>query len=595
MNSRKTNILGIVPYEAMKPALESLAENRDDLSLDVYVGDLSKGVEIVKSLHMEDYDIIISRGGTSRLIEQNTTIPVVEINISVYDILHTIRLADNYRGKYAIVGFPSITTSARLLCDLLQYDIPIHTIHSSREAENLLAELKKEGFRLVLCDVVTSSIARSLEINAILITSGMESLQEALNRAVKTHGTFRHMEERQLFLDSLLQHSSMQTAVFTPAGELCYSSSGLQLNTELLSLLSQEIPAAAAGTDYKCFKLCGGILYAVESRKFQTGEKQYVAFYLADSHSSLLKTRHGVSYLNLKDAEKSMFNSFYGVVSLSEGLCGCISSYAQNRYPIMILGESGTRKKYAAEVLYSQSTMKTHPFIVIDCVRLSGKEWNFLISHYNSPLNDRGNTLFFDHLDSLPEEKLQKLLSTIIEQELHKTNKILFSCTTTEKSGIAPLILEFIHDLSCLILNMPPLRDNMEDIPSFSSLYLNSLNIELSKQIAGFRPDAMELLQQYPWPHNYTQFKRVLKELAVLATTPYIQAHEVNRLLEAERCFNVPGQNTDSGSGSLPEGSLEDIIRGAIHRTVRETGGNQSAAAKKLQISRTTLWKYLKE
>ena len=150
MNPRKTNILGIVPYEAMKPALESLAENRDDLSLDVYVGDLSKGVEIVKSLHMEDYDIIISRGGTSRLIEQNTTIPVVEINISVYDILHTIRLAGNYRGKYAIVGFPSITTSARLLCDLLQYDIPIHTIHSSREAESLLTGLKKEDFRLVL-------------------------------------------------------------------------------------------------------------------------------------------------------------------------------------------------------------------------------------------------------------------------------------------------------------------------------------------------------------------------------------------------------------------------------------------------------------
>ena len=99
MEHRKTHILGIVPYKAMKPALENLAENRVDLSLDVYVGDLSKGVDILKSLHMEDYDIIISRGGTSQLIEQNTTIPVVEINISVYDILHAIRLADNYRGQ----------------------------------------------------------------------------------------------------------------------------------------------------------------------------------------------------------------------------------------------------------------------------------------------------------------------------------------------------------------------------------------------------------------------------------------------------------------------------------------------------------------
>ncbi len=602
MDHRKTHILGIVPYKAMKPALESLAEGRDDLSLDVYVGDLSKGVDIVKSLHMEDYDIIISRGGTSQLIEQNTTIPVVEISISVYDILHAIRLADNYRGKYAIVGFPSITTSAKLLCDLLQYQIPIHTIHGSGQARELLTRLKEEGYGLVLCDVVTNSIAHDLGVNAILITSGMESLQESLNRAVKTHGTFYHLEEKLLFLDGLLQHPSVQTAVFTPDKTLCYSSTSLQLNAELLSLLSSEIPAALSGEDHKFFKLCGQTLYAVESRAFQTGNRQYVAFYLTGSHTSPLKTKHGVSYLGQKDVERAMFHSFYGVISLSRELGDRILSYAQNHYPVMILGEDGTRKKYAAELLYSQGTARTRPFVLIDCARINGKEWSFLVNHYNSPLNDQKNTLFFDNLDSLPTEKLQKLLSLILEQKLHKSNRILFSCTTQPGREIAPMVLEFIHDLSCLLLNMPPLRENMADIPSFSSLYLNSLNIELSKQIAGFQPDAMELLQQYAWPHNYTQFKRVLKELAVLATTPYIQAGEVRQLLAAEGyCSPAHHPATDlapaqvSTDAPLPDGTLEEITREIIGRTVRELGGNQSAAAKKLKISRTTLWKYLKE
>ncbi len=601
MEHRKTHILGIVPYKAMKPALENLAENRVDLSLDVYVGDLSKGVDILKSLHMEDYDIIISRGGTSQLIEQNTTIPVVEINISVYDILHAIRLADNYRGQYAIVGFPSITTSAKLLCDLLQYQIPIYTIHSSTEARERLTCLKRDGCGLVLCDVVTNSIAHDLEVNAILITSGMESLQEALDRAVKTHGTFYHLEEKLLFLDDLLQHPSVQTAVFTPDGTLCYSSTSLQLGTGLLPLLPQEIPSALTGEDHKFFKLCDNILYAVESRTFQISHRQYVAFYLTGSHSSPLKTKHGISYLSHKDVEKAMFNSFYGVISLSGELSERILSYAQNHYPVMILGEDGTRKTYAAELIYSQGAARTRPFIQIDCARVSSKEWNFLVNHYNSPLNDQKNTLFFDHLDNLPMEKLQKLLSVILEQRLHKHNRILFSCTIRPEEEIAPMILEFIHDLSCLLLNMPPLRENMEDIPSFSSLYLNSLNIQLSKQIAGFQPDAMKLLQQYAWPHNYIQFKRVLKELAVLATTPYIQAGEVRQLLAAESyCSPVSASPASfpapaSSHASLPDGTLEEITREIIRRTVQELGGNQSAAAKKLQISRTTLWKYLKE
>lgn len=59
-----------------------------------------------------------------------------------------------------------------------------------------------------------------------------------------------------------------------------------------------------------------------------------------------------------------------------------------------------------------------------------------------------------------------------------------------------------------------PLRSRSDEIPSLSSLYLNSLNLELGKQISGFEPRAIEMLRQYPWPNNYTQFKNLLRSLA---------------------------------------------------------------------------------
>ena len=109
----------------------------------------------------------------------------------------------------------------------------------------------------------------------------------------------------------------------------------------------------------------------------------------------------------------------------------------------------------------------------------------------------------------------------------------------------------------------------------------------------------MELLKQYDWPYNYTQFKRVLNELALITTTPYIQANHVATLLEKERSTftssiikskkSEADQNVNtsaSASDIYPiylNRTLEEIANEIIHLTLERNGGNQSAAAKKLK------------
>lgn len=145
MNPGNIRILGIAPYEGMKSIMQKLARERQDIDLTVYVGDLHKGAEIARKNFHEDFDIIISRGGTAELIGDITQLPVIEISLSVYDILRAIKMAENFASRYAIVGFPSITGSARLLCDLLQYKVEICTIHSEQEVKEALLALKKKG------------------------------------------------------------------------------------------------------------------------------------------------------------------------------------------------------------------------------------------------------------------------------------------------------------------------------------------------------------------------------------------------------------------------------------------------------------------
>ena len=114
-----------------------------------------------------------------------------------------------------------------------------------------------------------------------------------------------------------------------------------------------------------------------------------------------------------------------------------------------------------------------------------------------------------------------------------------------------------------MTIHLPPLRERMEELPTISSLYLGNLNVELARQIIGFEPEAMALLETYDWPCNYTQFKRVINELAVITSTPYISARDVRSLLEKERASS----STGSGQAEDEGGSLRTRLERSVFRT----------------------------
>ena len=148
--------------------------------------------------------------------------------------------------------------------------------------------------------------------------------------------------------------------------------------------------------------------------------------------------------------------------------------------------------------------------------------------------------------------------------------------------------------LGALTLELPPLRSRSDEIPSLSSLYLNSLNLELGKQISGFEPRAIEMLRQYPWPNNYTQFKNLLRSLATLTNGPYIRSSSVADLLSKERSLrSAPAAHPAAVVSTDTSRTLESIIGEVVQQTVAAHGGNRAAAARQLGISRTTLWRYL--
>ena len=353
-----------------------------------------------------------------------------------------------------------------------------------------------------------------------------------------------------------------------------------------------RIPKIPLNGPLKFYQGQGTSLCRVVARTVRIGPARYAIFRYQDSQVPLHSLKNGIRSFGEADAMQLFQSSFYAISGAMGELDTRLTAIARTRQPVMIVGEGGTGKVQIARLLYLRSPWVKGPFVVVDCTLMNDKSWDFLFNHHSSPLADKGNTVYFQHLEYFPEQYRHEPLAVTEETDVTRHIRLIFSCGCAQQEPLPEIARLITSHLGCLMLYLPTLRSRADEIPSLASLYLSSLNVELGKQIIGFDPRAADLLIHYDWPDNYTQFKQVLQELATLAESSYIRGSAVSELLTRERA--VRRASAPAGSPKEPEPrTLDEITRAAILQTVDALGGNQTAAAKQLGISRTTLWRYL--
>jgi len=268
---------------------------------------------------------------------------------------------------------------------------------------------------------------------------------------------------------------------------------------------------------------------------------------------------------------------------------------------VLITGENGTGKELVARTIHRQSKRSRGPFVVANCSAYSPTLLESeLFGHEKGAFTGairrkkgrfelaQGGTLFLDEIGDIPPATQVLLLRFLqdhcfervggevtIESDvrvLAATNKDLYKEVQSGRFRD-----DLYYRLNVITIHLPPLRDRKEDIPLLCQHFLNRYNLKEGKKISRFSPDAMQALMDYEWPGNVRQLENAISHAVILAQGDIIRRRHLPRFLK------------DPEDHVLPT-SLAETEKRLIQRVLKEANWNKHEAAKRLRISRSTLY-----
>lgn len=588
----KMNVLFIAPFEMQEQILK-IAESYPDIVIDVQLGNESVGKKLAMEAITLNYDCIISRGNTARLIRQAVSIPVVEVQVSLGDVLRTLADTAQIPPVIAAVGYHSVVDSMGDLNPYLPFRLHTAGFDRTEELPEIFQDLRSQGIHTMLCDAIAYQFASREGFDAYILRSCEDSIRYAFEEVMLLLRSLRStLEENQLLrLLNTLNHES-ETVVFSHDHRLYYSSLSEE-DASILLYLQDHLPDFSQNDRFKLIKHQSGYQYRISARKVILGARFYYAYFVSRKIPDMQGGHKGIRYVTCEELRREMDGSVFRIANLENYYSTELNQAMTHKNPVLIFGEVGVGKNHLAEMIYLNSRYTNNPFVFIDFTLINKQTWNFLINKNDSPLCDNSNTLFLKNIDALDMDRLNQLLAAVTESEATKRNRILISCSVRE--GLtAPYLQKTMYQLSCIPIQMLPLRGQYGTIENSVKYLLSHFRSVDGIPAGDPEPAAMSMLLHYAWPQNFLQLIRVVHKVAILAGNGPITRQIVTDALTTEM-YLTQAETDQSANATLDLSKpLSEINADIIRILLEQKGGNQTLTAKSLGISRTTMWRMLK-
>ena len=617
-------------------------ENYQNIDVVVAASGRQETVKCAQTLAAAGAEIIITRKGTRRIVEEVTNLKVVSLNNSLSDYLWMLKERGLHTpGLIAFFSYDPMSSDILQMCEMLEVQTKNYIFKSFADCRGCVERALKDGAVFSVGGAWTDPWAKRLGLPHVIVENSVETILNALESATQLRRVQVEEAEKQCLFKT---QSEMYQAVldFTHDAILAIDENG---RIQVLNPPAERIMGCRAADSV------GQPVEAVLPNTLlpdvlESGEKQLDQ--IMQIHQTLCNTnripilvdgqRRGVvatfqdvkqlqnseQKIRLKLHEKGLvakyaFNDILGDSPAIRSTIQIARSYAASRASVLILGETGTGKELFAQSIHNASDRRDGPFVAINCAAVSnslleselfgyvegaftgatrgGKPGLFEIAH--------NGTIFLDEISEIPLGLQGRLLRVLQEREIMRlgdsqvtpinirviaaTNKNLESLVRAGKFRS-----DLYYRLYVLQLNLPPLRERQEDIPLLTQSFLRNFQAREGDGCPLELSDGdCRLLQSCPWRGNIRELQNFCERLAVLYRPGVSVSGLIAHLLESAASPETPPPcppPMPKAAHTRIDLSYEELLA-----VLQECGGNRTQTAAKLGISRGTLWRLLKK
>jgi len=556
----KLHVHIIAPYEAMLPIIKECTPLFPEMKICVSVGELQAGVDIALSNEFET-DIFISRGTTAKLIKEAVKTPVIDMNITGYDMMRSLSSAANLSNKSALISFPDITTFAVSTIDLMELPISVFTIEHSDEIAPLIVDLKNKGYKQIIGDTITVKISEDYGLKGFLIHASKVTIIKVLEQARELYQYINRINIPSKIFEILAQRNYKNMVLLDNQNNIVYEHfSTLQFTTDLKNQLY------ILNTDIDLYK-------KKASKKYVEDENivEIDGYYLSDFSYKLFKFNKHEQLLNqdgLKVHTENLYEPLIAESDQMQFILQQITTLYQRNEPILLIGEKGTGKNFISTYIhheYEEGLLLTIDVEKYDIDKLE-----------EIPLKNV-RTIKFQNLALVKEnhDKLSAYINRCINLKIHVfillENDIQFEPFTCKDSNIVEL---------------PGLNERKEEISAFVQYFLSTFHEKYGTIAVKIKEESLSLLKETIYPFNLDDLRYIIKQIALNENSIVIKHETIEKVLNVEKL---------TLKALSFKGTLKEIEKEIIELVLKEENFNQSRTAERLGINRATLWRKLKE
>ena len=312
-------------------------------------------------------------------------------------------------------------------------------------------------------------------------------------------------------------------------------------------------------------------------------------------------------------------DGFTGSSKSLESIYRIIRKVAPSDATVLVEGPSGSGKELAARAIHALSKRAAGPFVAVECSAFSAdllksELFGYVPGTFTGGLKDGkkgcieeagGGTLFLDEIGEIDLATQIALLRTLETKCVRRLGSsfekpVDFRLVAATNRNLISLVAEgkfredLYYRLNVIDIRMPALKDHPSDIAPLVEHFIAEFSAAGEGRVKGIEPDALKALEAYSWPGNVRQLRNAVEKMVVLAAGETLTLDDVPAEILAPTAHAAPAEAAATAAPA-PTASLADVEKAQILAALKAAGGNKTAAADALGISRRTLHRKLRE